>query len=298
MFISKVAHAYRKENVPSVALLQNDCAVGGLKFTVLGNDMYFIEGKKIYHVNWKEGKKSKKTLIYESDRPLRHLTSNHVFLAVIEEESGLVLIDPESKSRLYSFEGIKEHYSFWDKVILYNVDKDVYFVNIDEDMSGYDLTTDKPITQLIQDEQMVVVQMEEPHFHDASKLLYHEQADVTELAGKEVKFVADFLSSKVVQVEDSKFIRTDAMDALDYGNYGKAWSELQQDSIEVLSYYHEDNHHFACFLREGEYCIALLGDSLNHITKLEVESVPDWFAVIGQLVVYYDVEVKWTKIAA
>ncbi|MDW0116167.1 hypothetical protein QTL97_04425 [Sporosarcina thermotolerans] len=297
MFIPKVAHAYRKENVPSVALLQNDCAVDGLKFTVLGNDLYFIEGNEIYYVNWNEGK-SEKTLIYESDRPLRHLTSNNHFIAVIEEGSGLVFFDSENKSRMYSFEGIKEHYSFWDKVILYNEDQDVYFVNIDEDMSGYYLTADKPITQLIQDEQMVVVQLEEPHFHNASKLLYHELADVTELVGKEVKFVADFLSSKVVQEEDSKFIRTDAMDALDYGNYGKAWSELQQESIEVLSYYHEDDHHFGCFYEEDEYRIALLDDSFKHITKLEVERVPDWFAVIGQLVVYYDGEVKWTKIAA
>lgn len=285
----------RQESVPSVALLQNDCAEGGLKFTLLGDYLYFIEGKAIYQVNWKE-EQLEKVLFYESEFPLRHLTSNQHFIAVMEEGSGLVLIEADIKTPFCYFPDILEHYVLQGEVLKYNVGLDVYFINMEEDLSGHFITVDQPITQLIEDHEMFVIQMGHPRFHEATKLLYHLHTDETEVVGEEVKFVARLLSSKIFY-DGSHFIETEAMALLDYGNFPrKVWKELLESPVEALAYYHEENYHFSCYLQDGEYWVALLENPLRYMTKLDARRCPDWFAVIGSLIVYFDGTVKWTRV--
>lgn len=289
----------RKESVPSVALFQNDCAVGGLKFTVLGDFLYFIEGSSIYQVNWNVSNPVK-LRIYQSDYSLRHLTCNKDFIAVIEEGIGLVLIEVETLHVFCHLPDIQQHYALYDEVIYYNIGLDLHFLNMNIEYggSGYFLTVEQPITQLIADEEMLIVQMDKSHFHDAKKLLYHLNTDEMEVVGEEVKFVGSGLSSKVVFDEStSEFYSMPAMDIVDYGDLPtKAWRNIGKVNVLVQWFYHEEEFNFGCYFKDGAFHVAHLINPIRDLVTLDTKGVPEWFAVLGPIVVYSeDGSIKWVR---
>ena len=261
----------RSQGVVSTSIYQNDCAKGGVKVNVLGNKLYYLQQNALYVVDWTVDD-ALPICIYESEHELRNVIVNDEFIGFIEDGKGLVLLETELHTEFCILDRIREQYTIYGEHIVYNVGPNVYeqsFMTGDEAKLLF--TVKRPITQLIEDDQTLIIQLDEVNFKRAAKLIYFKENDWEDLQGA---------SWRITTAKGHQYNMAQHMSAPN--NYVRVTA--QQAGVRAICEYVHEGTNVICYERDDVYIIAKEKDLAVEYAVLQ--EAPEWFAYLGDIVVY------------
>lgn len=283
---------YRSQGVLTTSLYQNDCSIDGLKINVLENKLYYLQDNALYVVDWTMNTTDSAEMIYQTKAKLRNLIVNREFISFIEEGSGLVLMETKLQTEFCKVSEIKEHFTFYGDDVVYNEGLNVFKKKIvGEETAEHCFTTPYPITQIIEDEDTIIVQMESTDFKKATKLVWNKENETLELKGSTWRIFTK-KGTRYYTEEHLKIANDVDTPSKEAPAFYKAFN------ITPLCEYTHEGNVMICYEKSGCYHIAK-GKDINEVyAVLDSKNKPQWFAYLGDLIVYFsNNEIHFVRVA-
>ncbi len=261
----------RSQSVITTSLYQNDCSIGGLRINVLENKLYYLQENALYVVDWTMDN-NEPEIIYQSMNKLRNLNVTHEFIGFIEEGTGLVLLETQLQTEFCKISSIKEQFTLYDDQVMYNIGLNVFRKELfGRELPVHCFTALYPITQLIEDEDTIIVQMESPDFKRATKLVWNKEYEGERLEESSFRI----LTTRGIRYYAEQYFKKPSDTEVTF------YKDMR--ITPLCEYIHEVNV-IICYEKSGYYYIAR-GQDINEVYAI-LDKKPKWFAYLGNLIVY------------